>query len=185
MNNHTRYKLDTAGIVAFIVGVIVLTTVVKVLYTGKPGGVSLSILITTDVVIVLVATLFGPISGSLTGFLGVVCGSAYIGMPILFVDALSFAIVGLLVGLFADKYGVRENSFTLKNMYLWNVTHIMALIVSFIFVRPYLNYLFMKIDLFNEIGSGINTTIICAFPVGIVLTCVLFLVSKSVKFVTK
>ncbi|MDO4189058.1 MAG: ECF transporter S component [Lachnospiraceae bacterium] len=181
MNRSLKYKLDTAGIIAFVACVIAITFISKAMYLFGIDSENPVMIIVVEAFIAFASALFGPITGALSGFLGIVCANEYCGVSIMFVDAITLSAIGVMIGIFADHYGVRDRNFTPKNMYLFNLTHAMSLIAGFIFIRPYLAYIFEKKELFAGINTGLYVTVVCFVAVGIVVTGLLYIISKSIS----
>ena len=182
MNSFLKYKLDSAGIAAFVIGVLAIMGMNYVIYEfGNNDEFTASIV--SEVIINIVATFFGAISGGLTGFLGKVCADAACKQQILFGDAFSYGVIGLFVGQFADKYLVREGKFEKKQILLWNASDIMALIAAFIFVKPLIDYVVYDKDLFASLEGSLSIVFVCAIPVGILLTILLFFLGLIIRFI--
>lgn len=177
MNKSLKYKLDTAEIIAFIAGVLLIIGVKRYLFTYEFFSVNEHRLGIVVFIIAIVAALFGEIAGGFTGFLGTVCAMAVCGDEVNFAVAVSLAVYGCIIGQFADKYMIRDGRFSLNLAYLFLGTNLIGAITCFIFVKPLISYIGYSSDLINGIMNGTKVAVLCAFPLGVILTAVLFIVS--------
>ena len=184
MNNTLKYKLDTAGIVAFVIGVSISVIVGRLFFFGTNVN-EVARLIFIEVIVNICATLFGAISGALAGFLGVICSMAICGQDIMFSDAVALAAIGTFIGIFAWKYGVREGNVGRTNLLLWSLMNALSLLVSFVFIKPFADFLVYDKNLFSGLDMGFRVLLICVFPVGIGLAIFFVLVSKFIQNVKK
>ena len=182
MNNFLKYKLDTAGIAAFVIGVLAIMGMEYLMYESGNND-EFTICILAEVIINIVATFFGSISGGLTGFLGIVCADAACKHQVFYAQALTYGVIGIFMGQFADKYLVREGKFGKKQIVLWNIADVMALIASFIFVKPLIDYVVYEKDLFESLEGSLSIVFVCAVPVGILLTILLFFIGLIIRFI--
>lgn len=182
-DEYGKYKFDDKGLASFIVGVIIVC-LVSVFGFGR-RFVELEQIrnIVLASIIVVSSSMFGAISGALTAFIGVICSMVFCGFNVTFTDPIALTILGIFVGQFADKYGIRENRFTKDKILIWNLIHIMAVIVAFVFVKPYIDYICYDRDLFDGIITGVNVSILCILVSGACLSVLLFLISKLIAYV--
>ena len=184
MNDALKYKLDNKGIAAFVVGVLLMCLISYAVYRDTFVIQETSRNVMLEVIVLIVAALFGTRAGVLTAFIGVICATVACGYSVVFSDAIAFSILAIIIGWFADRYGIRENGFTIKNMVLFNLTHIMALISAFIFVKPLLDHIiYENKSLYVGVENGIKVGSICALFVGAILTILFFLLSKLIAYV--
>lgn len=183
MNNKYKYKLDTAGIIALVIGVLILVVVTRVIYYNTADSSSIGISIVSEAAVAIVGTLFGPIIAVLLGFLGTLCANAYCGIPFMYLEALYLAVFGLLIGFVAEKFGIRENRFKLKNAVLFFLMHISAVIAVFVFVKPYADYMILGRDLFAGLSLGIHMVYVCGLIVGTAITVALYIAGKMIHYV--
>ena len=176
-----KYKLDNSGILAFVAGVL-LIIVSNIFFSGILNGTAKSVVY--DGIVCIFATLYGPITGILTGFLGVVCGDAVCAKEIIFGDAIVFGLLGFLIGLFSDKYGIREGEFTGIKVAIWNTIYAMSVLATLFFVKPFLSLIMYNHDIFASLKNAGLVVIICIVPVGIIMTalfCVMSSISRKAK----
>ena len=178
MNNQLKYKLDTAGIIAFVVGVLLIMGICAHFFRDTFYEEEVIRNVSIEWIIAFCATLFGPITGGLIGFLGVVCASAVSSGSIAFGEAVAFGVYGIFIGQFADKYYIRESQFTVKRTILWNLVHVAGLIASFIFVKPGIDFMLYRRGLFTAIRLGTRVVYYCFVPTGIILTILFLLISR-------
>lgn len=85
------------------------------------------------------AAVFGPIVGGIVGLLGHALGDAFFYGSIWWSWVFPEAVFGIVVGLFANKFAVKEGEFTGKNIVLFNVVQVIANAVAWIVVAPVLD----------------------------------------------
>lgn len=86
------------------------------------------------------AAVFGPIVGGLVGLLGHALGDAMFYGSVWWSWVVPDGVVGLVIGLFAAKYAVKEGGFTnTKAITLFNVMQVIANAVAWILVAPILD----------------------------------------------
>lgn len=185
MNKQLRYKLDTVEIIAFIIGVVIIIGLNKFLFSN---GLIQSQEYKTALcicAIAFIATMFGMISGGLTGMVGTLCSMAVCGEPMNFAYAITYAVYGCMLGQFADRYLIREGKYSFKQAFLWLGTHFIALISSFVFIKPLVEYIFYDSDLITDILIGTRYSLFCALPLGIALSIIFFVISSVSEYVKK
>ena len=85
------------------------------------------------------AAVFGPIVGGIVGLLGHALGDAFFYGSIWWSWVFPEAVAGIVIGLFANKFAVKEGEFTGKNIVLFNVVQVIANAVAWIVVAPVLD----------------------------------------------
>ena len=85
------------------------------------------------------AAVFGPVVGGIVGLLGHALGDAlfYGSVCWVFPDA----VFGLLIGLFAAKYAIKDGGFYKKAIILFNVVQVIANALAWVLVAPVLDIL--------------------------------------------
>lgn len=178
MNDPFKYKLDNASIFAFVIAVIAMCIISKIFFGSSLDFSALDCILVFEAIVVIIATLFGASAGLLTGFLGVISSMDLCGTTISFSAAIAMALLGVYVGWFANKYGVREGKLSIKEMLFWIVIHASALIAAFVFVQPFIDYVVYDKDLFDGVRRGFIVTGIGTFASGLIIVSFLFLYSK-------
>lgn len=170
MNNSQKYKLGTIEIFSFIIGVFILMGLNKYVFFSS----ELLKATTQIAVVAFFSTLFGSITGGLTGFLGIICSFAICGENVGFPPAIGYAVYGALLGQFANRYLIREGRFRLKQLFLWNCVNVFSLISAFVLVKPMVEFLFYNTDLVTNLKFCAVVVATSAVLVGIVLSVVFF-----------
>ena len=120
------------------------------------------------------AAVFGPIVGGIVGLLGHALGDALFYGSVWWSWVFPDGVVGLIIGLFAAKYAIREGGFgTTKVIVFFNVIQVVSNAVAWILVAPVLdiaiyaepvNKVFVQ-GIFAFIGNiiiiGILGTLLC------------------------
>ncbi|MCR5099620.1 MAG: ECF-type riboflavin transporter substrate-binding protein [Lachnospiraceae bacterium] len=93
-------------------------------------------------VMAFLAAAFGPIVGGVIGLLGHALGDALFYGSVWWSWVFPEAVVGIAIGLFKNKYAVREGGFNSgKTIVLFNVTQVVANAIAWILVAPVLDIL--------------------------------------------
>ena len=85
------------------------------------------------------AALFGPVVGGIVGFLGHALGDAFFYGSIWWSWVVPEAIVGILIGLFANRFAITEGGFDTKNIVFFNIIQIIANGLAWILCAPVLD----------------------------------------------
>lgn len=178
MNNTLRYKLDINGIIAHIIGVIVLI-ISNVLFSHMWSEIVKEVLY--DAVICISASLFGPFIGFITGLLGAVCGDVIVKRQMLFIDAVVYSILGFIIGSFANRYGIREGRFKGEKCVVWFLVNAIGTISTLFFLKPFVDYIAYDKDMFMSLREGGMVSLICTVPLAVVLTILFHSLSNSFK----
>ena len=92
-------------------------------------------------VLTFLAAVFGPLVGGIVGLLGHALGDAMFYGSVWWSWVFPDAVFGIIVGLFAKKFQIKEGGFSRKNIALFNIVQIVANIVAWIVVAPVLDIL--------------------------------------------
>ncbi|RKM56409.1 ECF-type riboflavin transporter substrate-binding protein [Butyrivibrio sp. X503] len=139
-------------------------------------------------VLAFFSAVYGPIVGAVVGVCGHAFGDAIFGgTKIWWSWVLSEAIVGAVIGFFADKFAVRSGGFTKsKNIVLFILVEIIANALAWIFVAPALDMLLFKESFDTVFVQGMFAFFGNILVIGILGTLPLILYSDhSVKSKSK
>lgn len=178
MNRTLKYKLDIPGIIALVISVIIMTIsnlLLSSIWTEQIKEVYF------DTVICVCASLFGPFIGLMTGFLGSVCGDIIVKTKIAFADGIVYLILGYIIGSFANRYGIREGRFKGEKCVVWFIVNAIGTILTLFFLKPFVDYIIYDKEMFMSLIEGGKAALICAIPLGVVLTILFYSISKSFK----
>ena len=89
--------------------------------------------------LVFLAGVFGPIVGGVVGLLGHALGDALFYGSVWWSWVVPEAVVGILVGLFAAKFSIKDGGFETKQIVLFNVVQIIANALAWILAAPALD----------------------------------------------
>lgn len=93
-------------------------------------------------IMAFLAAVFGPLVGAVVGLLGHALGDAMFYGSVWWSWVFPDGVVGLLVGLFAAKYAVKEGGFSGSRIIIFfNAVQIAANAVAWILVAPFLDIL--------------------------------------------
>ena len=89
--------------------------------------------------LVFISAVFGPIVGGIVGFLGHALGDAFFYGSVWWSWVVPEAIVGILVGIFANKFAIKEGGFSGKNIVFFNVIQVIGNALAWILCAPILD----------------------------------------------
>lgn len=104
-----------------------------------PIGIPNTSLQVRAALLAFLAAVFGPVVGGIVGFAGHAIGDAIFYGGVWWSWVFPDAIFGIMVGLFAKKYLIKEGNFGTKAIVLFNVVQIVANILAWIVIAPVLD----------------------------------------------
>ena len=90
-------------------------------------------------VLAFLSAVFGPIVGGIVGLLGHALGDALFYGSIWWSWVIPEAVVGIVIGLFANKFAIKEGGFSGKNIATFNIIQVIANAAAWIVVAPVLD----------------------------------------------
>lgn len=87
------------------------------------------------------ATVFGPITGGVIGFVGHALGDAIFSGSVWWSWVIPEAVLGIAIGIFSDKFKNNEADFDLKAIAMFNLIQVIANVVAWMVVAPVLDIL--------------------------------------------
>ena len=122
--------------------------------------------------IAIVAAMFGPAVGAITGLGGPMLADAVMTQPVNYPVALATCIFGFLIGRYADKFDVLLGRFEKTAILDFTVAHILAGGVAWVMFLPIVRFIDERNNLFADITDGISafcsgeiTTVILGTPI--------------------
>ena len=94
---------------------------------------------TRAAVLAFFSAIFGPVVGGAIGLIGHALGDAVFYGSVWWSWVFPDAVFGIIVGLFAAKYKVKEGSFGGKEIGLFNIVQVVANALAWILVAPVLD----------------------------------------------
>ncbi|MCM1175572.1 MAG: ECF-type riboflavin transporter substrate-binding protein [Blautia sp.] len=85
------------------------------------------------------AAVFGPVVGGIVGLLGHALGDALFYGSVWWSWVFPEAVVGIVIGLFAKKFAIKDGGFATKEIVLFNIVQIVANALAWILVAPILD----------------------------------------------
>lgn len=119
-------------------------------------------------VLTFLAAVFGPLVGGIVGLLGHALGDAMFYGSVWWSWVFPDAVFGIIVGLFAKKYKIKEGGFEGKAIVLFNVVQIVANAIAWIVVAPVLDIL-----IYSEPANKVFAQGVFAFLGNIIITAIL------------
>ncbi len=132
-------------------------------------------------VLAFFAAVFGPIVGGVVGFLGHALGDALFYGSVWWSWVFPEAVVGVAIGLFANKYAVKEGGFAkVSNIVAFNIMQVVANAAAWIVVAPVLDIVIYKEPVNKVFAQGAVACILNVVIIGILGTLLLAAYSKIV-----
>ncbi len=130
-------------------------------------------------ILAFLAAAFGPIVGAIVGFVGHALGDALFYGSVWWSWVIPEAVVGIVIGFFANKFAVKEGGFTnTKNIILFNVVQVVANAVAWVLIAPVLDIV-MFAEPANKVFSQGAIAFVCnIIIIGILGTILLVAYSK-------
>lgn len=124
------------------------------------------------------AAVFGPVVGGIVGLLGHAIGDALFYGSVWWSWVFPDAVFGIIVGLFAAKYKVKEGSFGGKEIGLFNIVQVVANALAWILVAPVLDIVIYAEPVNKVFTQGVAAFVANVIIIGILGTLLLVAYSK-------
>ena len=85
------------------------------------------------------AAVFGPVVGGIVGLLGHALGDALFYGSVWWSWVFPEAVAGIIIGLFAKKFAIKEGGFAVKEIVLFNIVQVIANAAAWIVAAPLLD----------------------------------------------
>ena len=131
-----KQKFGIREVVAIGIGTALFVALTEI---QVPTGIPNTYLQPRMAVMAFLAAVFGPIVGAVVGILGHALGDAMFYGSVWWSWVFPDGLVGLVIGLFAVKYAVKEGGFGKKAIILFNVAQVAANAVAWIVLAPVLD----------------------------------------------
>ena len=129
---------------------------------------------TRAAVLAFFSAIFGPVVGGAIGLIGHAVFYGSVWWSWVFPDA----VFGIIVGLFAAKYKVKEGSFGGKEIGLFNIVQVVANALAWILVAPVLDIVIYAEPVKKVFTQGVTAFVANVIIIGILGTLLLVAYSK-------
>lgn len=133
---------------------------------------------TRAAVLAFFAAVFGPVVGGIVGFLGHALGDALFYGSVWWSWVFPEAVFGVIVGLFAAKYKIKEGGFGGKEIAMFNVVQVIANVIAWGLVAPVLDIVIYAEPANKVFTQGVTAGILNVVIIGILGTLLLVAYSK-------
>lgn len=133
---------------------------------------------TRAAVLAFFAAVFGPVVGGIVGFLGHALGDALFYGSVWWSWVFPEAVFGVIVGLFAAKYKVREGGFGGKEIVMFNVVQVIGNVIAWGLVAPVLDIVIYAEPANKVFTQGVTAGILNIVIIGILGSLLLVAYSK-------
>ncbi len=114
------------------------------------------------------AAVFGPVVGGIVGLLGHALGDALFYGSVWWSWVFPDALFGILVGLFASKYAIKEGDFGGKKVGFFNAVQVVSNALAWILLAPVLDIL-----IYAEPANKVFAQGVTAFVANIIIVAIL------------
>lgn len=90
-------------------------------------------------ILAFISAVFGPIVGGIVGLLGHALGDALFYGSIWWSWVIPEAVVGIVIGLFAEKFAIKNGEFSGNKLVTFNLVQVVANAIAWIVVAPVLD----------------------------------------------
>lgn len=134
---NSKFKFGVKEVVAIGIGSALFVALTQVqIPLGFIPNTSLQV---RAALLAFMSAVFGPIAGCAIGLIGHALGDAVFYGSIWWSWVFPDAVFGLAVGLFADKYLIKQGDFGKNQIILFNVVQVIANAVAWIIIAPVLD----------------------------------------------
>lgn len=126
------------------------------------------------------SAVFGPLVGAAIGLLGHTLADMFIGGSIWWSWIIPEGIIGVMIGVSASKFKIKEGGFSAKNVVLFNIIQIIANALAWILAAPLLDIAIYAAPSNMAFSQGAIAFVADIITVGIIGT-LLALVYSAVK----
>lgn len=176
-----RYSLGTKEIIAIVLGTLGFIGF-SILFEGTEVSELLGRYIQVRVLwLAVLSALFGPIAGVIIGAAGRGLFDVLMHTAVSYEGMFSMAMIGLVIGKYAKKYGIRDGLFDWKCALEFNATQLMAGIISWVFAAPFMDFLVNGSNLLEAEWQGMQMMVGNAALILVVGTPVLMLINQWMR----
>ena len=133
---------------------------------------------TRAAVLAFFSAIFGPVVGGAIGLIGHALRDAVFYGSVWWSWVFPDAVFGIIVGLFAAKYKVKEGSFGGKEIGLFNIVQVVANALAWILVAPVLDIVIYAEPVKKVFTQGVTAFVANVIIIGILGTLLLVAYSK-------
>ena len=133
---------------------------------------------TRAAVLAFFSAIFGPVVGGAIGLIGHALGDAVFYGSVWWSWVFPDAVFGIIVGLFAAKYKVKEGRFGGKEIGLFNIVQVVANALAWILVAPVLDIVIYAEPVKKVFTQGVTAFAANVIIIGILGTLLLIAYSK-------
>jgi energy-coupling factor transport system substrate-specific component len=165
-------------VVAIAIGVALFVVVGR--FASVPTGIPNTEFSLGYPILILIAVLFGPVAGGLTGLIGHALKDAiFYGSP-WWSWVIGSAIIGILFGIIGNKLKISEGIFKLKDIVFFNITQIVANLIVWGVLAPLGDILIYSEPQNKVFTQGVVAAIVDSVGIGITCTIVFAIYAKQI-----
>lgn len=170
-----KTKFGIKQVVAIGIGTAIFTVLTTV---QIPLGLPNTYMQPRMAVMAFLAAVFGPVVGGAIGLLGHALGDAIFYGSVWWSWVFPDAVVGIGIGLFAAKYGVKEGGFAGKEIVRFNIAQVVANVIAWIVIAPVLDIVIYAEPVNKVFLQGAGACLANVVMIGVLGTLLLLAYSK-------
>ncbi len=136
-----KTKFGVKEVVAIGIGAALFVALTQV---QIPLGVPNTYLQPRAALLAFLSAVYGPVVGAVVGLIGHAIGDMFFYGSAWWSWVFPEAVFGIIVGMFAAKYAIKEGAFGTKEIVFFNVVQVIANAIAWILVAPVLDILIYK-----------------------------------------
>lgn len=134
-----------------------------------------------NVMLALIAALFGPICATVIGLCGQILADLFIAGSIQYVGVFGVTLFGLVMGLYSCKYNVMNRPFDYNVAIDFNIIQFMSMFVMWVLFHTIVSFLLLGADFNYELIRGMKGFVGTFLSIMVIDTFILKLVGLMVK----
>ncbi|MCR5223136.1 MAG: hypothetical protein K6D90_09770 [Lachnospiraceae bacterium] len=170
-----KYKFGMPEVFAMIVGTVFLVAIGILMRNASLPYV----LETEAIVIVVVATLFGPSAGGVIAVGATLVYIAFLHVDTSFVHILAYILLSAGIGHYANDFGVRDGTFNAVKALDFCVIHLLLEGFVWMFFIPFFEFLLFRKNLFDALEKS-TYSLIFTTVTDVILVPLFFAISRMI-----
>lgn len=179
---NTKFFLGVREVIAIILGTLAFfaLSALQISLYNRGSVVFGSYIYMPSVMLAMLAAVFGPMVGAVAGTAGQLLACILIYNEVQPVDLVIVFFSGIIIGFFAEDFGILKGDFKPDKMCFFNVLHFLTCIMNIVLMRPIMYLIFRHYDYRESLVSAVKVCIGTELAVLIPGTFVLWVISKAV-----
>lgn len=181
MNTKISYKLGLSDIVVVVIGIFGYIAVDSIMALLGHDMHTVVYSATEAVWVAALATIYGPIVGSIVGFVGAQAHHYFTGEGFWAVYSTGMLAYGFIIGRYSSRYGIKSEKIEKNSIIIFELVQIMAAIIIYVLYYPLLSFITLGTNIYEIVYSGMHKAGASCIMVGILLLPIFFIANKIYK----